>query len=247
MKKNNTLIRAETIITKCKDDNSKYYRELVRTYKEYKGVVSKDKVKNDLYIQHINDLCNLIIARRQSNATITLMLIILFITIALTSYSSYKYLDITNNLKNNVLKVNKANSLIINYRNLESFNAFTLTDEENYQDLTPLTLNILNHSLDNKDMHYDIYILEDNDGIQDDLIIPHEAFLYNVNDGNRSSRVKKLSDAYKKDNKIKIFSGSIRCNEEINVNIRMWLDEKSNTNYLNKVYRFKIFVDGYVI
>lgn len=250
MKKNKILIRAESIITKYKDDDSKYYRELVKTYKEYKGAIYKDRVKDELYLEHINDLCNLIITKRKASITITIMVIILIITIILTGYSTYKYIDISNNLKNNVLKVNKANSLIINYKNLDSFNAFTLTDEDNIQELTPLTLNILNRSLNNKDIHYDIYILEENNNLDYSDIIPRESFLYIVDANNRnseSSKIKRLSDASKKDNKIKLFSGTISNNEEITVNIRMWLDENSNTDYTNKIYRFKIFVDGYVI
>lgn len=245
--KEKVLLKAESIIIKYKDDDSIYYRELVKTYKEFKSTTYKDKVKDDLYINHINDLCSLIITRRKSTRSIISMIIILAITIIFACYSTIKYLDLNNNIKNNILKVNKANSLIINYKNLENFNALTLTSEDEYLDLTPLTLDIMNKSLDNKDMHYDIYILEDNDNLNEDEIIPLEAFLYNVLEYSRDNGIKKLSHCYKENNKIRIFSGTIKSNEEISVDIRMWLDENSSSDYTNKKYRFKIFVDGYVI
>ena len=60
-KDNSVLLRAESIINKYKNDDSIYYRELVKTYKEYKKSTNNDSIRNELYVSHINDLCNLII------------------------------------------------------------------------------------------------------------------------------------------------------------------------------------------
>ncbi len=246
-KKSNTLLRAESIINKYKNDDSIYYRELVKTYKEYKKINNKDSVRNELYISHINDLCNLIIEGKKSNITIFLMIIILVIALGLSGYSTYKFIDISNNLKNNVIKVNKANSLIVKFDNLDDFNALVLSDISNYTKLKPLTLNLLNHSVNEKDMHYDIYLVEDNSSIDENLIIPRDTFLYHIESDYIDNGIKYLGNCIEEGNKIRIFSGTIKANENIEVRLRMWLDSNSKNDYTNKKYRFKIFVDGYVV
>ena len=54
-KDNSVLLRAESIINKYKNDDSIYYRELVKTYKEYKKSTNNDSIRNELYVSHIND------------------------------------------------------------------------------------------------------------------------------------------------------------------------------------------------
>jgi hypothetical protein len=248
MKKNKILERAENTITKYKNDDSIYYRELVKTYKEYKNYDNNDYTRDELYISHINDLCDLIIEKKKSSFTIILMLIVLVLTIGLSGYSTYKYLDISNNLKNNIIKINNSNSLVVNYKNLDNFNALTIKNALNYEDINPLTLNILNSSTSDSNMHYDIYMILDNDELDTNSVIPIEAFQYNIKDNSRDNGIKYLSDATViNSNKIRIFSGTVSANEEIEVSLRMWIDENTDTDYLNKTFRFKLLVDGYVI
>ena len=246
-KDNSVLLRAESIINKYKNDDSIYYRELVKTYKEYKKSTNNDSVRNELYVSHINDLCNLIIEGKKSNITIFLMILILVIALGLSGYSTYKFIDISNNLNKNIIKVNKANSLIVKFENLDNFNALVLSDVSNYKKLKPLTLNLLNHSVDEKDMHYDVYLVEENSSIDDDMIIPRDTFLYHVESDSIDNGIKYLGNCIEDGNKIRIFSGTIKANEMIDIKLRMWLDSSSKNDYTNKKYRFKIFVDGYTL
>lgn len=246
-KDNSVLLRAESIINKYKNDDSIYYRELVKTYKEYKKSTNNDSIRNELYVSHINDLCNLIIEGKRSNITIILMILVLVIALGLSGYSTYKFIDISNNLNKNIIKVNKANSLIVKFENLDNFNALVLSDLSNYKKLKPLTLNLLNHSVDEKDMHYDIYLVEENSSIDDDMIIPRDTFLYHVESDSIDNGIKYLGNCIEDGNKIRIFSGTIKANEMIDIKLRMWLDSSSKNDYTNKKYRFKIFVDGYTL
>lgn len=246
-KDNSVLLRAESIINKYKNDDSIYYRELVKTYKEYKKSTNNDSIRNELYVSHINDLCNLIIEGKRSNITIILMILVLVIALGLSGYSTYKFIDISNNLNKNIIKVNKANSLIVKFENLDNFNALVLSDVSNYKKLKPLTLNLLNHSVDEKDMHYDVYLVEENSSIDDDMIIPRDTFLYHVESDSIDNGIKYLGNCIEDGNKIRIFSGTIKANEMIDIKLRMWLDSSSKNDYTNKKYRFKIFVDGYTL
>ncbi|MBO5475661.1 MAG: hypothetical protein J5982_04095 [Bacilli bacterium] len=246
-KDNSVLLRAESIINKYKNDDSIYYRELVKTYKEYKKSTNNDSIRNELYVSHINDLCNLIIEGKRSNITIILMILVLVIALGLSGYSTYKFIDISNNLNKNIIKVNKANSLIVKFENLDNFNALVLSDVSNYKKLKPLTLNLLNHSVDEKDMHYDVYLVEENSSIDDGMIIPRDTFLYHVESDSIDNGIKYLGNCIEDGNKIRIFSGTIKANEMIDIKLRMWLDSSSKNDYTNKKYRFKIFVDGYTL
>ena len=246
-KKNNILLRAESLINKYKNEDSIYYRELVKAYKEYKNSNNNDSIRDELYVSHINDLCNLIIEGKKSNITIVLMLLILVITLGLSGYSTYKFIDISNNLNKNIIKVNKANSLIVNYKNLDNFNAMVLSDLSSYTKLKPITVNLFNHSIDGKDMHYDIYIIEDNTSINENMQLPRSTFLYHVESDSQDNGIKNLGDCIEEGNRIRIFSGTISANEDIKVNLRMWINSNSPNDYTNKIYRFKIFVDGYIL
>lgn len=247
MKKNKIILRAENTIAKYKNDDSIYYRELIKSYKEYKKSHNNDAIRDELYLDHINDLCNFIVERKRASFTILTMLLILTITIGLSGYSTYKYYDLSNNINKNIIKVNNSSSLIINYKNLENFNANILSDTSTYLNLKPLTLNIFNRSRKNQKMHYDIYLIEDNKELKQTEVIPREVFMYNIKTDTRDNGVRYLNKCQVENNKIRIFSGTIETNKEINVELRMWIDKNSSINYTNKKYRFKIFVDGYAI
>ena len=96
-------------------------------------------------------------------------------------------------------------------------------------------------------MHYDIYLVEDNSSIDESQIIPRDTFLYHIESDYIDNGIKYLGNCIEDGNKIRIFSGTIKANENIEVRLRMWLDSNSKNDYTNKKYRFKIFVDGYVV
>ena len=79
------------------------------------------------------------------------------------------------------------------------------------------------------------------------MIIPRDTFLYHVESDSIDNGIKYLGNCIEDGNKIRIFSGTIKANEMIDIKLRMWLDSSSKNDYTNKKYRFKIFVDGYTL
>lgn len=246
---NKALLRAESIITKYKDDESVYYQELKKSYKELKHLELPDKTTQELYVEHIERLCDFIVQKKHANIMIAIMSIFFIFMVCITIYTSYRYYDMSTNLKNNIIKANRNTSLIVNYKNLENFDAVKLSNETEYKDLTPITLSVLAKSEDKDSykVHYDVYIIEENDVLEESNIINRDVFLYNVYSNTRDTGIKSLKDASIKDNKILLFSGEIETNKTEDISIRMWIDSKTDKSYLNKKYRFKLYVDGYVI
>ncbi len=68
--KESVLRKSESYLEKYKDDNSIYYKELKKSFKEYKNIELKDKVTNDLYIKHLNELCEFIKSKKNANKII---------------------------------------------------------------------------------------------------------------------------------------------------------------------------------
>lgn len=248
MKKNNkkVLIKAEEYLKKYEKDDSIYYNELKKTYKEYKNMDFKDQVTNDLYIEHISSLCEFIKHKNQSSYIITLLILFIFFIILLAGYSTYKYYNLSNEVKRNLL--NKSVVFNVNYKNIEGFSANTLSTPEEYENLTPLTLSIIAKSKNNKTskVHYDVYLIEDNDSISKSNLLSKDIFLYNVKSSKKDGGIKALKDAFNNNHKLLIFSGEINTNEEENIDIRMWIDSHTKIDYINKKYRFKIYIDGYM-
>lgn len=247
-KNQKVLIKAEEYLKKYSDDDSVYYKELKKSLKEYKELELTDKITNDLYVEHINQLCEFIKQKNRANVLISLMVMFSIFIVLLASYSTYKYFSLSSEMKDHLLVNNNAISLIVNYKNIEGFNANTLSSEDNYMSLSPLTLSVLAKSKSEKQQkfHYDVYIIEDNSEIPDNYLISKDAFVYNVLSTSKDNGIKLLKDASEVNDKILIFSGETTTNIEESVNIRMWIDANTNVDYTNKLYKFKIYVDGYL-
>lgn len=244
-----TLKKVETYLEKYKDDTSIYYEELKKSYKEYKDIDLKDKVTNDLYIKHLNELCDFIKSKKNANRTMFMLITSSIFIIILCCFTTVKYYQLAHDLESNVLFRNGSTSLSVNYSNVENFDANTLSDDANFRYLEPLTLTLLAHDKSNKQklFHYDVYLIEQNEDIPSENILSKDAFLYNVSSRNKESGVKGLKNATMKKNRMLIFSGEMPTNEEEQIDLRMWIDSNTDVDYINKKYKFKLFVEGYVL
>ncbi|MCH5167590.1 MAG: hypothetical protein J1F35_06865 [Erysipelotrichales bacterium] len=241
--------KVEECLRNYKGDDSIYYKQLKESFEEYKSLKKPDQVTNDIYVKHLNELCDYIKERKNANRTITILIIFSIFIIGISAFTSYKYYNLTSDLKENIIKHNGSTSLNVHFNNSLNFDANKLSDIEHFKDLAPMTFSILATNKDNDDVmvHYDVYLIEQNDDIPEENKITKEAFLYNVNSDTRESGVKALKDATSKNDKLLIFSGETKTNIEENIEIRMWIDSNTNLDYINKKYKFKIYVDGYVV
>lgn len=247
--KEKILAKVKTYLDKYKGDDSIYYKQLESSYEEYQKLELSDKVTNDLFIKHLNELCDFIKSRKHANRTIMVLVIFSCFIIGLSLFSTFKYYNLSTDLKKNILKHNGSTSLNLVFNNTLNFNANTLSDRESYMNLEPLEFTLIASNKDNDDVevHYDVYLVEDNGDLPEDKILSKDAFLYNVSSDSKESGVKALKDATVKDKKMLIFSGKTKTNEEEKIDLRMWIDSNTNLDYINKKYKFKIYVDGYVI
>lgn len=248
-RKQKILIKAEEYLNKYKNDDSIYYKELKKATKDYKELDLTDKITNDLYVEHINQLCDFIKKKNRANLLISLMVMFSIFIVILASYSSYKYYTLSNDIKNNILNNNHSTSLIVNYKNIEGFDANTLANEADYLNLKPLTLSVLAKSDDHKKnkYHYDIYIIEDNEDVAQEKLLSKDALLYDVLSSSKDSGIKQLRNSTFVKDKMLIFSGEVTTNVEEDIDIRMWIDSNTDVDYKNKKYKFKIYVDGYLL
>lgn len=247
-KKQKILIKAEECLYKYKKDTSIYYKELKKSLKEYQELDLTDKVTNDLYIEHIIQLCDFIKKKNRANILISMMVIFSILIVALASYSTYKYYTLSKEVKESILNNNHSPSLIVNYKNIEGFDATTLSNTDNYLELKPLTLSLIakTENSHSDKFHYDVYIVEDNAETSLENILSRDYFLYNVSSSSKDGGIKELKNSTVTKDKILIFSGEVATNTEEEVNIRMWLDSQNNLDLNNKKYKFKIYVDGYL-
>lgn len=237
-----TIKRAENILNSYPNEDTIYYKELKKSLSEYKKLVNKDKTTNDLYIKHLNDLSNIIMDSKNSNRIIMSLILVLLVMFFLTSFSTVKYYQMSKAF-NKGLNNSKA-SLVVNYDNLKNFDVFSLSTISDYKELEPLIINLSTMDKTNSNIHYDVYIIEQNDDIEPENLLNRNEFLYNAQSSNKDSGIKDLKNNVIKDNKILIFSGEFNAlNEEI-VEIRMWLAENNKEN-INKTYRYKLYVEGY--
>lgn len=246
--KENTIKKVELYLEKYKDDNSIYYKELKKSYKEYKNLDLKDKVTNDLYINHLNELCEFIREQKHAGRIMFALIASSVLIIILCCFTTYKYYQLSRDLESNVLFRNGSTSLSVNYSNVENFDANTLSNDEAYKNLEPLTLTLLANDKSNKkrSFHYDVYLVEQNENIEKDMILSKDAFLYNVSSRNKESGIKALKNATLSKNRLLIFSGEMLTNEEEQIDLRMWIDSNTDIDYINKKYKFKLYVEGYV-
>lgn len=235
-----TIKRAENIINKYPNEDTIYYKELKKSLKEYKNLVNKDKTTKDLYLNHLNDLSNIIMDGKNSSRIIIGLVVILFIMFFLTSYSTVRYYQMSKAFN----KGNSKTSLVVNYDNLKNFDVFSLSTISDYKELEPLIINLSTMEKSNSNIHYDVYIIEQNDNVAVSQLLSRDAFLYNVKSSSKDSGIKDLKNNVMKDDKILIYSGEFNALETEDVEIRMWLRDNNKEN-TNKTYRYKLYVEGY--
>lgn len=247
--KDNTLTKVQEYLEKYKDDDSIYYKELKKSFEEYKQLDLKDKVTNDLYIKHLNELCDFIKSKRNAGKIMFMLITSSIFIILLCCFTTYKYYQLSRDLESNVLFRNGSTSLSINYSNMENFDANTLSNDSDYKNLEPLTLTLYANDKNNKkrNFHYDVYLVEQNDDIEKDSILSKDAFLYNVSSKNKESGIKGLKNATINKDRMLIFSGEMLTNTEEQIDLRMWIDSNTELDYINKKYKFKLYVEGYVL
>lgn len=238
-----TIKRAQNILAKFPNDDTVYYKELKKSYEEYQNLVNIDKTTKDLYLNHINDLTNIIMDSKNSNRIIISLIIVLFAMFFLTSYSTIKYYQMSKAFNKGKSNINT--SLVVNYDNLKNFDAYTLSSMSDYKDIEPLIINLSSMEKSNDIIHYNIYIIEQNDEVAPEKLLNREVFLYNVKSTSKDSGIKDLKNNIIKDGKILIYSGDFNAENEEKVEIRMWLDSNIK-DYLNKTYRYKLYVEGYI-
>lgn len=246
--KEQILTKALNYLNEYKDE-SVYYKELKRAYEEYQTLVTNDPVTNELFVKHINDLCDFLKKRKNANTTITCLVFFIILIVALTSFTAVKYYNLSSDLKRNIVNHNGSTSLNVQFNNPERFEANKLSDMANYMSLDPLTFTILVTNKNDLDLkvHYDVYLIEENSEVIEDNLISRDAFVYYINSSNRESGIKTLKDTTEVKGKLLLFSGEVNTNKEELVSLRMWIDSNTNVDYLNKKYKFKLYVDGYVI
>ncbi|MCX4248942.1 MAG: hypothetical protein OSJ65_04175 [Bacilli bacterium] len=247
--KESVLRKSESYLEKYKDDNSIYYKELKKSFKEYKNIELKDKVTNDLYIKHLNELCEFIKSKKNANKIIFALITSCVFIIIISCFTTYKYYELAHNIENNVLFKNGSTYLTVNYGNFDNFDANTLSDVSSYKNLEPLTLTILASNRENKQkrFHYDVYLIEENQGLQSESVLSKDALLYNVNTTKKESGIKSLKNATVNKNRLLIYSGEMLTNQEEEIDLRLWIDSNTDLDYMSKKFKFKLFVEGYVI
>lgn len=245
MKKNEKKIieKIESTIINYSKDKSIYYDELNKTYKEYRSIILPDKTTKDLYLNHMDKICDLIIFRKKSKLYITLMLFIFTITLMFTTYSYYKYQDIKNNLENNIIKTSNTTSLIVSYKNDDTFNIGVIGDGSSYLTLDPLKIDLYasNKEKESKEIEYKVYIIEKeeyNSLIRDNIA-------YNISILDKDNGINYIKDQKEYNGKILIYSGTIKTDEDIELNLRMW-NKENNLDSLNYKYKFNIYIEGYL-
>lgn len=238
-----TIKRAQNILNSYPNDDTVYYKELKKSFDEYKNLINIDKTTKDLYLNHINNLTNIIMDSKNSSRIITSLIIVLLAMFFLTSYSTVKYYQMSK-VFNKGLN-NAKTSLVVNYDNLKNFDAYTLSSISDYKDIEPLIINLSSMEKSNNNIHYDVYIIEQNDDVEPEKLLNREVFLYNVKSTSKDAGIKDLKNNTIKDGKILIYSGEFNAQKEDTVEIRMWLDNNVK-DYLNKTYRYKLYVEGYI-
>lgn len=238
-----TIKRAQNILNSYPNDDTVYYKELKKSFDEYKNLINIDKTTKDLYLNHINNLTNIIMDSKNSSRIITSLIIVLLAMFFLTSYSTVKYYQMSK-VFNKGLN-NAKTSLVVNYDNLKNFDAYTLSSISDYKDIEPLIINLSSMEKSNNNIHYDVYIIEQNADVEPEKLLNREVFLYNVKSTSKDAGIKDLKNNTIKDGKILIYSGEFNAQKEDTVEIRMWLDNNVK-DYLNKTYRYKLYVEGYI-
>ena len=248
LNKKRIIKKANKLLIDYKDEQSFYYKELNKSLTEYNESKLMDKETNDLYLKHINELCELMIEKKHANFII-LAAIIVFLGISYMAInSSLKYYNASSELNKSIKKANRRVSMLVAYKDLENFNAVNLSDNESFMDLNPLSLSVVSTSEDKEQfpVKYNIYLIPQNDDLYEDEVIDESLFMYNVSAEDDNSGIKSMKDCFVKNDKILLYSGEMLSNSKENIDIRMWINNSNNNDTLNKKYRFKLYVEGEV-
>jgi len=245
MKKNRKIERVEYILNKYKKKNDSYLDELRSTYDEYLNLSSNDKVTNNLYVKHMEDLCNIEEDLHSGGITIALMLMILIITSFITFRFYVKYAEVKDNLDKSIVKANAETNMKVTYINLDSFSIFQ-TKDENYLSQRPTTINIKSTSSNyNGELVYRLFMVPKNDKLKKEDIIDKSNLKYTIDLPGGNIGIKELKNAKIKNDKILLFEGTMNSNDEIDINFYMWLNADKTID-ANKKFDFTFFIDGYV-
>lgn len=241
MKREATINRVLDVIKSYKEDESKskYYKELKKSYKEFESMQVHTKKIDKLYIKHMNDLCDYLEEKRHYKSITIVMIIVLLLTICFTGFTSYRYYKINKELVPKIVDSNTKVSLEVSYNNMHNFNVQVLDENESYLNLKYLTMDIQAKG-DNRDIQYNVYLIPVN---YDNSSIQLDAFKLNMGD----SKIVTLSNDELIDGKIRVYSGIMNTNEIKQHDIRMWIDNSTHQEYVNRNFKFQIFVDGYVL
>ena len=243
MKKNNRIKRVEFILDKYKRKNDSYMEELRTTYDEYKSLVYKDKATINLYVRHMEDLCNIIEESHSGFLTIILMFIILILTSVISVNFNLRYQEVKDNLDESIIKANAETNMQVTYVNLESFSILQISDED-YISQKPITINIKSSSKNYVgSLVYRVYMVPKNNNKK---IINTDNIKYTLDVSGGNIGINKLSDATKtRDNKILLYEGTMNSNDEVNIDYYMWLDKSAKINQ-DEAFNFIFYIDGYV-
>ena len=239
MKEQKILLKAKHVLNTNKGDTSIYYKQLKTAVKEYKNLKNKDKTTIDIYLEHISKLCELIDEKKSINTSILIVIIAFTLMLFITLYSTIQYNSLTKNKKNT--------TLVVQYKNLETFNKLVLGNNDTYKTLKPLNLTIkpISKYNENTKMQYNIYLVESNSHYDKNLVLSRNTINYSVMVNNKEETKNRLSYTNSNNNKILLYSSEILANELDNIALRIWLDDTLNEDYLNKYYNYEIVVEGY--
>ena len=234
MKRDKILVKAQKYLIKYSNSTSKYYEELKNTYNEYKNLDELDPVTNRLYEKQINKLC-LFVEEKENFVSFLITLIIVIILII--SVISYTTIQIFNKSDKINVVIEKANSEID--LNVSSYvKDFTLSygDSSNYNDLTPITINLNPVGSSNYSIVYNIYFEVLNfkgnkDNLKYVITIDNNDYIYNLSDQSI------VLDKYL------IYTNSMKINDIKSIKLRVF-DTNSNDDLSD--FEYKLSYDAYL-
>ena len=247
---NRIVKKSKKILNDFKDKNNVYYRELSKTFNEYEKIDIFDDDKRMAYLKHLNELNGFLDSEKYSNILIFFMSLVLFTMCGLTIYTAKQYSNLSKEFNDNVILNKDDVNIQVEYLNVENFNALTNIESNDYSVLDPITIKVSSTSKvkNNYTVKYLVFLEEENGDLSNEEILNKSDFNYDihVNDGDLGKKDLALQTYYD-ENKILLYSGSFKASEVDNIDFRMWLKDKDVNSYINKKYKFKLNVQGYVL
>ena len=247
---NKIVNKSKKILNDFKDKDNVYYRELSKTFNEYEKIDIFDDDKRFAYLKHLNELNSFLESEKYSNVLIIFMSLVLFTMCGLTFYSAKQYSNLSKQFSDNVILNKDDVSIKVEYLNVENFNALTNLDSDDYSLLDPITIKVSSASKvkNNYTIKYLVFLEEENEDLSNEVVLNKSDFNYDisVNDGDLGMKDLALQTYYD-ENKILLYSGSFKASEVDNIDFRMWLKDADINSYINKKYKFKLNIQGYVL